>query len=186
MRKLLIRHRLERWKNIFNERIISPFEDDKRYFENQLINNPCEDDYGELVALEDDLIEFYNLFCVVLWSCMESELNLMGRLLDAKWKESHQWDMIKNFYKDRGVYLSKLPRFAEMNIVRLINNGVKHNNSLVTKYLHNADSKRFKMDVEGKRQEIKLEQKEILSYFSYSEEFLCSLVDACYSLKNGK
>ncbi len=183
MRKFLIRHRLERCKNIFKERIIDSFEDDKRYFEKKLKNNLCEDDYAELVALEDDLIELYNLFCVMLWSCVEPYLNQMGRLLDAEWKESHKWDMIKDCYKDRGVDLRNLPRFAEINIIRLINNCVKHNNSLVTKYLHAVDSKRFKRDVDGKRQKIKIEQKEILSYFSYAEEFLCSLVDICYSRK---
>jgi hypothetical protein len=179
MRKSLISHRLGRWNTIFKDRIISSFEDEKRYLEDELKKNPDEDDYGELVALNDDLLQLYNLFCVVLWSCVEPYLNQMGRFLDVEWKDCYQWDMVKDCYKDRGIDLRNLPRFAEINIVRLINNCVKHNNSFVTKHLHAEDGRRFKMEEAGKSQKITLTQTEILSYFGYAEEFLCSLVDAC-------
>jgi len=181
MRKELIRHRLERWHTIFKERIINSFDDDKRYLENQLKEKPNEDDYGELIGLEDDMVEIYNVFCVVLWSCVEHSLKQMGRVLDAEWKDSYRWEEINDCYKDRGLELSKLPRFAEINIIRLINNCVKHNNGFVTKHLHGADGKRFKRETDGKKQRVTLAQEEILSYFISAEEFLCSLVDACYS-----
>jgi hypothetical protein len=179
MRKEIIRHRLERWHAILKEHIISSFEDEKRYLEEQLKKNPNEDDYGALVALDDDLLQLYNVFCVVLWSCVEPYLNQLGRLLDAEWKDCSNWDMIKDCYKDRGIDLRNLPRFLEMNIVRLINNCVKHNNSFVTKHLHAADSRRFKIEDTGKRQRVTLTQAEIESYFGYASEFLWSLVDAC-------
>jgi hypothetical protein len=180
MRKSLISHRLERWSTIFNERIVSSFEDEKKYLEDQLKKNSNEDDYGELIGLEDDMIEIYNVFCVVLWSCVEPYLKQIGRVLDAEWKDSYRWEEINDCYKDHGVELSKLPRFAEINIIRLINNCVKHNNGFVTKHLHGADGKRFKREIEGKKQRVTLEHEEILAYFSSAEEFLYSLVDACY------
>jgi len=175
----LIRSRLERIRIIFEERIVPSFEEDEKYLERQLKTKTAnEDDYAELEALKSDLTEVSNLYCVAIWNIVESHLKMIGKHLDNKWGNKwNKWDTIKDCYKDRGIDLTCLQKYRETNILHLINNCIKHTDSIVSEQLESADSKSFKRLVERKKQKIQMKPEEILSYIKNAELFLYAVIE---------
>lgn len=173
--KKIIDMRIRNLKELFEDHILPSFKS-----KIMRIEKIKTDDDGYLEVLSDELSELRknlndisNLLCVGLYSRIESLMCLLGRHMDLNWPDKRsRWDDIIKEYNKRYINLSQINSYTEINILRLINNCVKHNESIIKKELQDASNNVY---IEGKN--LKLESSEVLSFFEAAKTFLYSLVD---------
>lgn len=171
--------RITRLKEILEEHIVAAFGSEV----NRIKRIKTKDEEylevlgDELSQLGDNLTDVCNLFCVGLYSRIEPLLNMLGHHLDASWHENHIWKNINEEYKKYGIDLATLPKFREINIVRLINNCVKHKESKVSEELQTASNNLFIKD-----EDLKTNSDLVISYFKDAEDFFYALIDRIKSM----
>ena len=103
-----------------------------RNFEDLQNENPNEYYYLDIEYLENKLLALSEMNVVYAYKDFEINLKkLISASYGIKSKEFYKWDNVLNFLKSKGIKYKNIEGYQEVNELRLVNNYIKHSNSLI-------------------------------------------------------
>lgn len=101
-------------------------------FEDLQNENPNEYYYLDIDYLENKLLALSEMN--VVYAYKDFEINLK-KLISASYglssKEFYKWENVLNFLKSKGIKYKNIEGYQDVNELRLVNNYIKHSNSLI-------------------------------------------------------
>ena len=121
------------------EKLIEIDKNDEIAIENWRLNASKTKPKNIIDLFEDDIREgsqttrlmFKRSFFVSLYSISEKRINKINRTIDSNSKSNYKFDKLKKYFKSKtGIDLPSLDKYTEFNVLRIINNKIKHSDEI--------------------------------------------------------